>query len=74
MRMSKNSGKVLWGLLFGICIGLEKIVIGKFFEIYKPLGHIWVIVLLPISWMLFANTNLQALLQYVRYGHRGSYK
>lgn len=56
---------VLWGLLFGICIGLEKIVIGKLFETYKPLGHIWVIVLLPISWMLFANTNLQSLLQYI---------
>lgn len=65
---------VLWGLLFGICIGLEKIVIGKFFEIYKPLGHIWVIVLLPISWMLFANTNLQALLQYIgcMFGKAGS--
>ena len=48
---------VIWGLLFFVLISLEKLFLGKVFRVVPFLGHLYIIALIPITWMLFAITN-----------------
>lgn len=55
---------VLWGLvLFGL-IMLEKFVIGDFLNKYRFVGHIYMILAIPLTWLLFAVTDFGDLGQY----------
>ena len=55
---------IIWGLfLFGI-MGLEKAKIGKLLEEHRGIGHLYMLVLIPLSWMLFAITDLKEIGQY----------
>lgn len=56
----------LWGLSFFIIISIEKIGIGKWLEKRKVLGHIYVIALIPITWVIFAITNISQLGRYLQ--------
>lgn len=48
----------LWGLtLFGILV-LEKFVIGKYLNKYPILGHIYMLVLIPLTWAIFAIDDI----------------
>ena len=56
----------LWGLAFFVLISIEKTGIGKWLEQRKVLGHIYVIALIPITWVIFAITNVQQLGRYLQ--------
>ncbi|MCQ2406234.1 MAG: MBOAT family protein [Oscillospiraceae bacterium] len=45
---------ILWGALLCIIILFEKFVLRGFTEKYRLLGHIYMIILIPLSWLLFA--------------------
>lgn len=55
---------IIWG--FGICILiiLEKFVYGKYLNKYKPLGFIYMLLIVPVSWIVFAITNMNDLSVY----------
>lgn len=52
---------VLWGLVFFVLISLEKLFLGKVFRKIPVLGHLYIIVLIPLTWILFAITNINDL-------------
>lgn len=58
---------VLWGLvLFGILM-LEKFCgVKKFMDKYYIAGHIYMILLIPLTWLLFAITDFSQLGEYFR--------
>ena len=52
---------IIWGMvLFGL-IMLERFVIGKYLEKYKFLGHLYMFVVIPVTWLLFAVTDFRQL-------------
>ena len=52
---------VIWGLvLFGIMM-TEKFWTGKFFNKNKIAGHAYMIVIIPLTWLIFAVTDLEQL-------------
>ena len=52
---------VLWGLILGILIILEKLFYGKKLSSIPVLGNLYVILLIPLSWVVFAITDLKQL-------------
>lgn len=56
----------LWGFILFVLLVIEKIGIGKWFEKTKVIGHIYVIILIPVTWMIFAIDDIQVLLQYLQ--------
>ncbi len=57
---------VLWGLIFFGLIALEKKGFGKWLESKKIAGHLYVILLIPVTWMVFAITDMRQLLHYLQ--------
>lgn len=55
---------VLWGLSLFVLIALEKLFLRKRLEKFPLLGHLYVLFVIPLTWMLFANTNLADLAVY----------
>ena len=49
---------VLWGTIFFLLISLEKRTFGKWLENSKVLGHIYLILLIPATWVVFAITDM----------------
>ena len=49
---------VLWGMGISILIILEKVLYGKYLTKYKPLGFLYMIVIVPLSWIVFAVTDI----------------
>ncbi len=49
---------VLWGLSLFALIALEKLFLRRWLEKFPVLGHLYVLFVIPLTWMLFANTNL----------------
>ena len=56
---------VIWGLTFFVLIALEKVCLGNILEKHGWLGHIYVILLIPITWIIFGITDLKMLVQYL---------
>lgn len=56
----------LWGLAFFVIISIEKTGIGKWLEKTKVLGNLYVIAIIPATWMIFAITNIQQLGRYMQ--------
>lgn len=52
---------VLWGLIFFVLLTLEKNVYGKFLERTHILKHAYIIFLIPLTWMVFAISDLHQL-------------
>ena len=52
---------VLWGLVLGGIIIAEKLTYGSWLKRRKVLSHIYVLALLPLTWMIFAITDLKEL-------------
>ena len=58
---------IIWGLFFGVILVLEKIFLLKVLEkTPKIIRHIYVIVLVLISWAIFAFDDLSAGVEYVK--------
>ena len=52
---------ILWGLvLFGL-IMLEKFVIGDFLNKHRVIGHLYMFLVIPLTWLLFAITDFSSL-------------
>ncbi len=56
---------VIWGLLFAVLIILEKLFLGKVFQKLPFLGHLYVIAVIPVTWILFAITDSHELWIYM---------
>ena len=56
---------VLWGLFIVCFIIMEKLIHGKLLNFIKPLGMIYMLILVPVSWMLFAITDLSDISLYL---------
>ena len=52
---------ILWGLLLFFLLVIERAGLKAFFEKHRPLGHLYMILLIPLSWMLFAITDFSQL-------------
>lgn len=52
---------VLWGLLLFVLLFVEKAGLGKVLERHKALGHIYMILWIPFSWLVFVITDLSQL-------------
>jgi alginate O-acetyltransferase complex protein AlgI len=52
---------VLWGLALGLLIIYEKYVAGGLLDRIPVLGHLHVIILIPLTWVVFAITDLREL-------------
>lgn len=52
---------VIWGVVLGIMIILEKLVYGKYLQKIPILGNLYVLALIPLTWVVFAITDLKQL-------------
>ncbi|MBP5578788.1 MAG: MBOAT family protein [Ruminococcus sp.] len=52
---------VLWGLVLFIIIMTEKFWTGKTLNRIKPLGHLYMLIIIPVTWLLFAITDFHEL-------------
>ena len=50
---------ILWGMVLFIIIIIEKFFIGKFLHNFPVIGHIYMIVLIPLTWAIFAIDDLE---------------
>lgn len=48
-----------WGLTLFILIALEKLFLKKVFDRLPVLGHLYIIVIAPLTWLLFAVTDFE---------------
>lgn len=55
---------LLWGLTLGLLIVLEKYVIGNFLNTHRLAAHLYVWLLLPLTWVIFSITDLESLKLY----------
>lgn len=49
---------VLWGLFFFVFLSIEKLFLADFLKKSKPLGHIYMLVLVTVSFAIFSGNNL----------------
>lgn len=52
---------VLWGFIISLIIIIEKLYIGKFLERHSALGHIYMFILIPLTWAVFAIDDISRL-------------
>ncbi len=58
---------ILWGLYFGIVLIIEKAFLLKLLEkLPKIVGHIYSIILILVSWVIFAFEDLQKVIDYIK--------
>ena len=55
----------VWGLLLFAIIAAEKLWLGKHLDAHPRLARIYLLVLVPLSWMVFANTGFGDMLTYI---------
>ncbi|MDE6212862.1 MAG: MBOAT family protein [Lachnospiraceae bacterium] len=56
---------LLWGIAFFLLISLEKRTYGKWLESSRALGHLYTILLIPVTWMIFAIADMGQLAAYL---------
>lgn len=57
---------IIWGLVLFAIIMSEKLWTGKFLNKYKLVGHCYMILIIPLTWLLFAVTDFHQLGVYFR--------
>ncbi len=58
---------IIWGLVLFAILMLEKFAgVKKFMEKYRFAGHIYMILLIPLTWLLFAITDFSQLGEYFK--------
>ena len=57
---------VCWGLLFFVLLVLEKNVYGQWLERLPFVGHLYMFLLIPVSWMVFEISDLSQLWIYLK--------
>lgn len=56
---------ILWGLFLFAVIALEKAGLGRILSQHRGLGHLYMVFLIPLSWLIFAVSDLQQLAVYL---------
>ncbi|MDE7177414.1 MAG: MBOAT family protein [Lachnospiraceae bacterium] len=56
---------VLWGIVFFLFLTLEKGTYGKWLERSRLLGHIYTLLLIPVTWVIFGITDMGQLIGYL---------
>ena len=56
---------VIWGLAFAILLIIEKLFLGKVLNKVPLLGHLYVIILMPVTWIIFAISDMDSMLLYL---------
>lgn len=57
---------VLWGFLLFVIQIVEKFWTGHFFEQHRGWGHVYMILIIPLTWLVFAVTDMGQLWVYIR--------
>ncbi len=57
---------IIWGLFLFAIIAIEKTWLKKIMDRIKPLGHLYMLFLIPLSWMIFAITDIDQLVVYTQ--------
>ena len=52
---------VIWGVLLGVFVIAEKLIYGKYLDKVPILGNLYVLFLIPLTWVVFAITDLKQL-------------
>lgn len=52
---------MLWGLVLFFFIFIEKLCLKKYLDRYRWLGHLYMLLLIPLSWAVFAITDIKQL-------------
>lgn len=52
---------IIWGIVLGMLIILEKLFYGKYLQKFPVVGNLYVLVLIPLTWVVFAITDLKQL-------------
>ena len=65
---------LLWGILFFVILTIEKNTYGRRLERTRLVGHIYTLILIPITWVVFAITDMEQLAAYLgnMFGIHGS--
>ena len=56
---------IIWGLFFFVMLAIEKTVLNKFLDEHVIFSHVYSTVLIGLSWMIFAITDINALSVYI---------
>lgn len=56
---------ILWGLVMFMLIVMEKLWLSKWLQKFPLLGRVYVLLVIPVTWVLFAVTDLQQLTIYL---------
>lgn len=56
---------ILWGTVFFLFLSLEKRTYGKWMERSRILGHIYTLLLIPVTWVIFGITDMGQLAGYL---------
>lgn len=57
---------LFWGLFLFVVLCMEKAGYGKWMEEHRIFGHFYMIVLIPISWLLFAINDMTLFFIYIK--------
>ncbi len=57
---------ILWGLVLFAVISVEKLGLLKVLERYRFLGHFYMLLMIPLTWLLFAVTDMGQMLLYFK--------
>lgn len=57
---------VLWGLFLGFMICLEKLFLKKALDKLKFLSHVYVWIIIPVSWVMFMTNSVQDFIMFFR--------
>lgn len=57
---------LLWGMVLFTILLLEKFCIGNFMEQHRLCGHLYMLLLIPLCWLIFAVTDFSQLAEYFR--------
>ena len=57
---------VLWGLCTCIVLIMEKYILHKFLDKSRILGHIYMLILIPVFWTIFNISDLNVLVLYLK--------
>lgn len=52
---------VIWGLFLFAVIAIEKFGVKDFMDSHRAVGHIYMVLLIPLQWMIFAISDLKGL-------------
>lgn len=57
---------VLWGFLLFVILLVEKFWTGRFFERHRMVAHLYMMLIIPLTWLVFAITDMSQLLVYIK--------